>query len=188
MDIYVGDPFGDVGRYVFAGGDMSNKVFRFECCIWGYEWSHHGGWMWRLWWAIRNFLWPIRWNGVTWIWSSWVPHLASLLPSSLPNIFVCVRTFWNVSWCVVFRIIMLPMSYASRWLCWEDMWRIWLLRRYMLFDFFEILKLFWAISMCSTNKGSVWSTAQRMLGYHDSSAAMCASVGLLKTLNLAMLP
>lgn len=58
----------------------------------------------------------------------------------------------------------------------------------MLFDFFEILKLFWAISMCSTNKGSVWSTAQRMLGYHDSSAAMCASVGLLKTLNLAMLP
>lgn len=95
------------------------------------------------------FLWPIRWNGVTRIWSSWVPHLASLLPSSLPNIFVCVRTFWNMSWCVVFRIIMLPMSYASWWLCWEDMWRIWLLRRYMQFDFFEILKLFWAIVQCA---------------------------------------
>ena len=41
----------------------------------------------------KDFMWPIRSKGVTRIWPSWMPHLANLLSSSLPNIFVCARTF-----------------------------------------------------------------------------------------------
>lgn len=101
---------------------------------------------------------PIMWKGVTSIFGSWAPYLASLSTSSLhAMLFVHALTFWIATLCLgeLMDAMMCVIRSLFGWLYCEEGCLMWLSRRYMLLRLFMKIKVsMFRDPMCSIAKSS----------------------------------